>query len=184
MQLSVSLTAIALAGGLAVAMAASAQDIPDVSDGVGIYAYAAKLDTAQEQARKPPGWRKYAEAAQALEAKDFAKAERLAQAVVDVAPRSVDARKLLGAAQIGGSDWRGAARTYAAVVRLAPGDAQGHGGLGIAFAMLNDPKAQGQLAWLTARQAKCAGQCPDAARLAAMTTRVQTALGAANVATK
>lgn len=184
MQATAASAAVAFAVTLAAGSPAWAQDIPDSSDGVGLFAYAAKLDEANPNARKPPGWRQYLEASQALEAKDFARAQRLARAVTDAAPGSVDARKLLGAAQIGGDDWKGAARTYAVVVRLAPGDPLGHAGLGISLAMLGDPKARRQLDWLTARQARCAGQCPDAARLAALTTRVQTAMGAAKMAAK
>ena len=123
------------------------------------------------------GGRQYAEAMTAIQAKDFARAERLADAVRKDAPGDVNANKLLGAAQIGGGNWRGAARTYATVVKLEPTDPVGHAGLGVALAMLKDAKAQGQLSWLTARIEKCAGRCPDAGRLAALAGRVRTALG-------
>jgi Flp pilus assembly protein TadD len=126
------------------------------------------------------GWREYLAATRAMEAQDYAAAQRHARTAARLAPGNVEVRKLLGDAQIAGGDWRGAARTYATAVRLAPTDPAAHAGLGVSLARLNDPKAQAQLDWLTARSARCAGRCPNAATLETLTGRVRTALNSAS----
>jgi predicted Zn-dependent protease len=137
---------------------------------------------AQEEARgpsgfgMPPGWQEHAAAIRAIEAKDYARAQRLATVASRLAPRNVDVLKVLGAAQMGGDDWPGAARTYSAVVRLDRTDPVAHAGLGVALARLNDPKAKDQLVWLKGRAEQCAGRCPDAERLAVLTGSVAAAL--------
>jgi cytochrome c-type biogenesis protein CcmH/NrfG len=98
-------------------------------------------------------------ATQALQARDYKTARRFASSVVRADPKRMESWKLLGAAQIGLQDWSGARRSYTGAVRITPGDPESRGGLGVAMARLNDPKAQEQLIWLTARVAACTSSC-------------------------
>lgn len=98
-------------------------------------------------------------AAAALQARDYKTARRFASSVVRADPKRIESWKLLGAAQIGLQDWNGALRSYTSAVRIAPGDPESRAGLGVAMARLNDPKAQEQLTWLTAKVAACTSNC-------------------------
>lgn len=141
-------------------------------------------DPREQTLNRPAWWSHYLDAQKALRAKDFAAAERSAAAATRLAPANPDLHKLLGAAQMGGRDWRGASRTYATLVRLERTDPVGHAGLGVSLAMLGDPKAQAQYAWLAARVAQCDGRCADASRLAALSLTVKTALDSTAAAAK
>lgn len=120
----------------------------------------------------------YAKAIAALNARDFKAAARAASRVTDAVPQNLDGWKLLGAAQTGAENWKGAKRAYERAVKMAPDDLGTRGGLGLALARLKDPKAQEQLAWLKAKAANCGAGC-DAAALRSLTAEVETALGAA-----
>ena len=98
-------------------------------------------------------------ATQALQARDYKTARRFASSVVRADPKRIESWKLLGAAQIGLQDWSGARRSYTGAVRITPGDPESRAGLGVALANLNDPRAQEQLTWLTARVAACTSNC-------------------------
>jgi cytochrome c-type biogenesis protein CcmH/NrfG len=117
----------------------------------------------------------------ALKASDYKTARRFASSVVRADPKRIESWKLLGAAQIGLQDWSGARRSYASAVRITPGDPESRSGLGVAMAYLNDPKAQEQLTWLTARVAACRSNC---AALAGYQRQVADSLTAAAGASK
>jgi cytochrome c-type biogenesis protein CcmH/NrfG len=115
-------------------------------------------------------------ATQALQARDYKTARRFAASVVRADPKRIESWKLLGAAQIGLQDWSGARRSYTGAVRVTPGDPEARSGLGVAMARLNDPKAEEQLTWLTAKVAACPSNC---AALAGYRRQVEDALSAA-----
>ena len=103
-------------------------------------------------------------ASQALKAGDFKTARRYASLVVRADPKRIEAWRLLGSAQIGLQDWNGARRSYTNAVRITPADPESRSGLGVALARANDPKAQDQLAWLTAKVEACTSNCGTLAR--------------------
>ncbi len=98
-------------------------------------------------------------ATQALTARDYKTARRFASIVVRADPKRIEAWRLLGASQSGLQDWSGARRSYTNAIRLTPADPEARSGLGVAMARANDPKAQEQLAWLTAKLEACASNC-------------------------
>lgn len=112
-------------------------------------------------------------ATQALQTRDYKTARRFASSVVRADPGRIESWKLLGAAQIGLQDWSGARRSYTNAVRITPGDPESRSGLGVAMARLNDPKAQEQLTWLTAKVTACTSNC---ASLAAYRREVESAV--------
>ena len=114
-------------------------------------------------------------ATKALQTKDYATARKYAQMVTRADPKRVDAWLLLGTAQMGLQDWRRARGTYSTALRLSSDSAEARAGLGVAMAMTNDPKAQVQLNWLTARAQDCGG-CGQAGQLAKFKGDVQTAM--------
>jgi len=117
----------------------------------------------------------YAKAIKALQAKDYKAAARSAKRVADAAPKSVDGWKLLGVAQSGAENWKGARRAYERAVKLAPDDLAVRAGYGLALARLNDAKAQEQLDWLSERAAACAGDCAAVNSLKADVEKAMTA---------
>jgi len=108
----------------------------------------------------------YAKAVQAIQAKDYKAAATAAGHVTDAAPKNVDGWKLLGVAQSGAANWKGAKRAYERAVKLAPDDLTSHAGLGLALANLKDAKAQDQLSWLKEKATNCTADCPTAKALA------------------
>jgi Tfp pilus assembly protein PilF len=115
----------------------------------------------------------YAKAVKAIQAKDYKTAARSAQRVADAAPKSLDGWKLLGVAQSGAENWKGAKKAYEKAIKLAPDDLAVRGGLGLALAKLQDAKAQEQLDWLKGKEAGCTSDC---ATLKALTAEVEKAM--------
>lgn len=122
----------------------------------------------------------YAKAIKAIQAKDYKAAARSAQRVTDAAPKSLDGWKLLGVAQAGAENWKGARKAYEKAFKLAPDDETVRGGLGLALAKLQDAKAQEQLDWLKAKSAACTTNC---ATLKSLTADVEKAMSGAAAAT-
>jgi len=120
----------------------------------------------------------YMKGVAALNGGRFKEAERALRNVTDAAPKYAEAWRLLGQANAGQSDWKGARRAYERAVKLEPDNAAAHGGLGVALGGLKDPKAQGELDWLKARAAACAEACADAAALKAAAQAVEGAMAA------
>lgn len=119
----------------------------------------------------------WSKALKALEAKDYKAAARSAQRVTSAVPQNVDGWRLLGVAQAGAENWKGAKRAYERAIKLQPDDLASRAGLGVALARLNDPKAQAQLDWLKAKAVDCNAGC-DPARLKALTAEVEAAVAA------
>jgi Tfp pilus assembly protein PilF len=119
----------------------------------------------------------YAKAVASIQAKDYKAAARAAQHVTDSAPKSVDGWKLLGVAQSGAENWKGARKAYERAIKLAPDDLPSRAGLGLALANLKDPKVQEQLDWLKAKAADCGAGC-DASALKSLTAEVEKAAAA------
>lgn len=117
----------------------------------------------------------YAKAVRAIQARDYKAAARAADHVTTAAPRNVDGWRLLGVAQSGAENWKGAKRAYERAVKLAPDDLPSRGGLALALANLKDPKAQEQLAWLKAKAQDCGAGC-DAGLLKTLTADVEKAV--------
>ncbi|WP_293901083.1 tetratricopeptide repeat protein [Phenylobacterium sp.] len=121
----------------------------------------------------------YAKAIKAIQAKDYKTAARSAQHVTDAAPKNADAWRLLGVANAGSENWKGARKAYEKAVKLAPDDLPSHAGLGLALANLKDAKAQDELTWLKAKASTCSSDCDTVKSLAA---QVEAALGGATSA--
>jgi Tfp pilus assembly protein PilF len=156
-----------LAGGLAALSGAGAMAAGSGGGGGGMSmpsSSAPSYDPAEE----------YAKAVRAIQAKDYKAAAKSAQRVTDAAPRSVDGWKLLGVAQSGSENWKGAKKAYERAVKLAPDDLPSRAGLGMALANLKDPKVQEQLDWLKAKANDCNAGC-DAPALKALTAEVEKA---------
>ena len=117
----------------------------------------------------------YRKALAAIQAKDFKKAIQPAQHVTEAAPKSAEGWRVLGIAQAGTQNWKGARRAYEKAVKLDPNDVVSHAGLGVALAKLQDAKAQAELDWIKAKAAAC-GSCSDASQLQAATSEVEGAL--------
>ena len=98
-------------------------------------------------------------ATQALRANDFRTARRYAQLVTRGDPGNPEAWLMLGAAQRGLMDWKGARASYGMALRMAPTGVAAHAGLGVALARLGDAGAAKELAWLAAKADTCAANC-------------------------
>lgn len=110
----------------------------------------------------------YAKAVKAIQAQDYKTAAKSAQRVADARPGSVDGWKLLGVAQSGAENWKGAKKAYERALKLAPEDMAVRGGLGLAAAKLQDAKgAQAQLDWLKAKETACTSDCATLKSLSA-----------------
>jgi cytochrome c-type biogenesis protein CcmH/NrfG len=114
-------------------------------------------------------------ATKALQAKDYKTARKYAQPVVRADPKRVESWLLLGAAQQGLQDWRGARITYTTAVRQFPTHPEARAGLGVALARTGDPKATIQLAWIDAKLQDC-GSCWQAGVLSRYKADIETAI--------
>lgn len=121
----------------------------------------------------------YVKAVAALNDGRFKDAERSLERVTDAAPKYAEAWRLLGQANAGQSDWKGARKAYERAVKLEPDSVAAHGGLGLALAGLEDPRAQGELDWLKARTASCGGTCAEAEALKTATEAIEQAIAGA-----
>ncbi|MDP3855208.1 lipopolysaccharide assembly protein LapB [Phenylobacterium sp.] len=124
----------------------------------------------------------YAKGVAALNAKSWKDAEKAFKRVVDAAPKSVEAWRLLGVSNLAQNDLKGAKRAYEKAVKLGPDDISARQGLGISLGGLKDAKAQEQLDWLKAKSDACAGTCGDAAALKAALTAVEGAIATPSAA--
>ncbi|TAL31412.1 tetratricopeptide repeat protein [Phenylobacterium sp.] len=114
-------------------------------------------------------------ATKALRDKDYKTARKYAQSVTRADPKRVEAWLLLGSAQQGLQDWKGARTTYTTAVRLHPTHPEARAGLGVAYARTGDPKATVQLAWLETKLRECSG-CYQAGQLSRLKADVETAI--------
>ena len=114
-------------------------------------------------------------ATKALRAKDYKTARKYAQSVTRADPKRIESWLLLGAAQQGLEDWKGARATYTRAVRMVPSHPEARAGLGVAYARTADPKATLQLAWIDAKLKECAG-CWQASQLTKFKTDIEIAI--------
>jgi regulator of sirC expression with transglutaminase-like and TPR domain len=125
----------------------------------------------------------YAKAIAALKAQQFKQAASAAGHVTQVAPKSPDGWRLLGAAHAGQENWKGSRRAFERALKLLPEDPAAHAGLGLALAKLGDPRARIELDWLLDRSSACGDTCPDAQRLQRYAVGVAGAIRAPAAAT-
>ncbi len=147
-----------LLAALAIAAPAWAQQGPSDKNGP---------DNTAEQAAQLDQQRHWAaQATDAMRAGDWKTARKFAQRLADAAPQNLSAQLMLGQAQQGLEDWKGARRTYAAAVRLSPTSPEARAGYGVALGRTGDEKAVKQLEWLTER-AKACGNCSTVTKMKA-----------------
>jgi cytochrome c-type biogenesis protein CcmH/NrfG len=114
-------------------------------------------------------------ATKALQAKDYKTARKYAQLVTRADPKRIESWLMLGAAQQGLEDWKGARTTYTRAVRMVPSHPEARAGLGIAYARTADPKATIQLAWIDSKLKECAG-CWQASQLTKFKSDIEVAI--------
>ena len=151
----------ALSLGAADAMGTSSSETPSAS--------APAYDPAAE----------YVKGVAALNANQYKEAARALGHVTDAAPTNAEAWRLLGMAKTGQNNAKGARKAYERALKLEPDNIDAHQGLGVALGGLKDPRAKGELDWLSAKAAACAGTCADADKLRKATDAVQAAIGGA-----
>jgi Flp pilus assembly protein TadD len=104
----------------------------------------------------------------ALKAGDYKTAERSFDHVLDVAPDNAPTLFLMGLAQSGQGNFRGAQRSYTHSLRTDPKQIAVRRELALTWIKLGQPdKARAELATLQTRATACANTCPDAADLQA-----------------
>lgn len=153
-----AVAALALGGGAAVAMGGGSDSAPSAS--------APAYDPAED----------FMKGVASLNAGRYKEAARALARVTGAVPKNAEAWRLLGQAQAGQANPKGARRAYERAVKLEPDDIDAHQGLGEALASLKDAKATAELDWLVARAVACGGSCPDAERLRKASAAVQAAI--------
>lgn len=114
----------------------------------------------------------------ALQAKRYAEAKKSFTRVLGVAPRDANTNYLAGLACSGLNDLKRARKHFEKAVKYDGAMVAAHQELGITYARLGDKaKAEAALASLKRLSDKCAGSCPDAAKLRNAVTAVTAALG-------
>lgn len=110
----------------------------------------------------------------ALEDKQYAVAAAALERATEGAPEHYDSWGFLGAARAGLGDWTASKAAYERMLQLEPGSAQGHAGLGLAYAALKDnAKVLPELDWMEARLKMCVGKCTDRVLLQTMIPQIR-----------
>lgn len=110
--------------------------------------------------------KRYEEGKQFLDAKDYKKAEKAFDAVLDVAERDANSNYMMAMSQIGQQDFKNARKYLRNAVKYQNEFPQAMGWLGAVEAKLGDAdRANAQKAALTKLKTACAGTCPDAAKI-------------------
>ena len=121
--------------------------------------------------------KKYEEGKAFLAAKDYKKAEKAFDAVLDVAQRDANTNYMMALSQIGQEDFKNARKFLRNAVKYDSNHVYARGWLGAIEARLGDPtKAGEQRTALAVMKEKCAGACPDAATIDAALARIETQL--------
>ncbi len=121
----------------------------------------------------------YRKGVEALQASKFSEAAKAFGRVVDAAPKNGYAHYMLGLAKAGQDDLKAARKAYEKAVRLDANMVPARREFGVTLAKLGDvAKAQAQLDELKARDASCAGSCPQSADLKAAVGAVEAAMAA------
>ncbi len=122
----------------------------------------------------------YQKGVAALQANKWKDAERAFQHVTEAAPKAPEGWFLLGFSKAGQGDLKGARKAYEKAAKLKPDDIDTRRELALTLVKLGDTeKATAELTALKARDASCAGKCPEAAALKTAVTRVEAAMAAA-----
>ena len=122
----------------------------------------------------------YQKGVAALQASKWKEAERAFQHVTQAAPKAPEGWFLLGFSRAAQSDFKGARKAYEKAAKLKPEDVDTRRELALTLVRLGETdKATAELAALKAREASCAGKCPDSAALKTAVTRVEAAITAA-----
>ena len=123
--------------------------------------------------------KRYEEGKQFLEAKDYKKAEKAFDAVLDVAARDPNTNYMMAMSQIGQEDYKNARKYLRNAVKYQNNFPQAMGWLGAVEAKLGDSgKANEQKTALATLKTGCAGTCPDAAKIDDAIARIDAALAA------
>lgn len=122
----------------------------------------------------------YQKGVAALQANKFKDAERAFQHVTEAAPKAPEGWFFLGFSRASQGDYKGARKAYEKAAKLKPEDVDTQRELTLTLVKLGETdKAAAGLAALKARDATCAGKCPESAALKTAVTRVEAAIAAA-----
>src|SRR3990167_304727 len=114
----------------------------------------------------------YQKGVAALQASKWKEAERAFQHVTQAAPKAPEGWFFLGFSRAGQGDFKGARKAYEKAAKLKPEDVDTRRELALTLVRLGETdKATAELAALKAREASCAGKCPDSAALKTAVTR-------------
>jgi tetratricopeptide (TPR) repeat protein len=117
--------------------------------------------------------KRYAEGIAALQAAKYKDAAFAFKDVLDVSPKNGQVAYMLGVSQAAQEDWKAAQKSLALAVKYAPDLPDAKALLGAVYVKLGDAaKAAEQRAALQAMKDKCAGACPDAAKIDAGLKRI------------
>jgi tetratricopeptide (TPR) repeat protein len=121
--------------------------------------------------------KRYAEGVELLKAKDYKKAEKAFDDVLDVAARDANSNYMMSLAQIGQQDFKNARKFLRNAVKYQANFPLARGYLGAVEAKLGDTaKANEQKTALADLKAKCAETCADAAAINAAIVQIDAAL--------
>ena len=123
--------------------------------------------------------KRYTEGVALLQAKDYKKAEKAFDDVLDVVARDPNSNYMMSLALIGQADFKDARKYLRNTVKYDKNHIQGRGWLGAVEAKLGDAaKASEQKAALAEMKTACAGACPDAAKIDAALAQIDAAVAA------
>ncbi len=123
--------------------------------------------------------KRYEEGKAFLDARDYKKAEKAFEAVLDVAQRDANTNYMMAMSQVGQQDFKNARKYLRNAVKYQNDFPQARGWLGAVEAKLGDAgKANEQKAALAKLKTNCAGTCPDAAKIDAAIAQIDTQLAA------
>ncbi|MDP3737984.1 MAG: tetratricopeptide repeat protein [Hyphomonadaceae bacterium] len=123
--------------------------------------------------------KRYEEGKQLLKAKEWKKAEKAFDDVLNVAARDPNSNYMMALAQAGQEDYKNARKYFRNAVKYQNNFPQAMGWLGAVEAKLGDAgKANEQKTALTKLKTACAGTCPDAGNIDAAIAQIDAALTA------
>ena len=121
--------------------------------------------------------KRYEEGKAFLDAKDYKKAEKAFDSVLDVAQRDPNTNYMMAMSQIGQQDFKDARKYLRNAVKYQNNFPHAMGWLGAIEAKLGDAdRANQQKAALDKLKAACAGTCPDASKIDAAIAQIDTSL--------
>lgn len=107
---------------------------------------------------------------------EYAKAERAFKRVTKVAKKDANTRYMLGLAHYAQDEFKAAAKSFERAVKYDAKLYQAYGKLGVSYLNIDKAdKAEGVLADLQAASSACASACPEAEKIAAAISEIETA---------